>query len=94
MSKVKFLFSLVALAFVTFLIQAISGLILWLVVTRGDGDGGRGGGDGGSTFIWGRGVWLDIHKWTAVALLAIIAVHIFMHRKWLWQQIKSLFGAR
>ena len=87
MSRGKLLFTIVALDFLIFSVQAISGLILWLVVTSGDGDGG-------STFIWGRGVWLDIHKWTAVALLAITAVHIYMHRKWLWQQIKSLFGAR
>ena len=94
MSRVKLLFTIVALDFLIFSVQAISGLVLWLVVTRGDGDGGRGFGDGGSTFIWGQGVWLDIHKWTAVALLAITAIHIFIHRKWLWQQIKSLFGAR
>ena len=89
MSRVKLLFTLVFLAFFALLVQAISGFILWLVLPRGDG---RGVGAGDSTFIWGRGVWLDIHKWTAVALLAIIAIHIYMHRKWIYKQIRSLFG--
>ena len=92
MSKVRLLFALAVSAFIALLIQAISGFVLWLALPCGGGGGGRFGD--GSTFIWGRGVWLDIHKWAAVALLPIIAVHIFMHWKWIYRQIKSLFGTR
>jgi len=94
MSKVKFLFTLVILAFVALLVQAISGFILWLALPHGGGDGdGRGIGGGGveSTFIWDRHTWLDIHDWTAVALLVIIAIHISIHWKWLYHQTKSVF---
>lgn len=93
MSKAKFLFGLAITALVTFLIQAISGFILWLVLERGGGGGnGNGLGQLGTedTFIWTRHTWIDIHDWTAVALLVIIAIHIFMHWKWLYYQLKSL----
>jgi cytochrome b subunit of formate dehydrogenase len=97
MSKARFLFTLSALAFVSFLLQVISGFILWKILPRGGGDGiGRGfGGDAiESTFGWGRHTWLDIHDWTGVALLVIIIVHIYMHRKWLYNQLRSLFNRK
>jgi hypothetical protein len=93
MSKAKFLFGLAIMALVTFLIQAISGFVLWLVLERGEGNGsGKGLGRLGNedTFIWARHTWIDIHDWTAVALLVIIAIHIFMHWRWLYNQLKSL----
>ena len=93
MSKAKYLFGLAITAMVTFLIQAISGFILWLVLERGEGGGGSGGLgqlQSEDTFIWARHTWRDIHDWTAVALLVVIAIHIFMHWKWLYYQLKSL----
>ena len=97
MSKAKFLFILSLLAFVTFLLQAVSGLVLWKILPRGGVDGAGGGlGRLGteSTFGWDRHTWLDIHDWTGVALLVIIAVHIYMHRKWLYRQAVSLFNRK
>jgi len=95
MSKAKFLFGLAISALVTFLLQAISGFILWLVLERGGGGyGGSGIGSGrlGSedTFIWARHTWRDIHDWTAVAFLVIIAIHIYMHWHWLYYQLRKL----
>ena len=97
MSKSKFLFALAASAFLAFLVEVISGSTLWLVLPRGEGyGGGRGFGGGGieSSFIWSRHTWLEIHDCTAVALLVILAIHIYMHWKWLYHQTKSLFRSR
>jgi len=92
-SKAKFLYTIVILAFMTLVVQAISGFVMWLVLPRG---GGGGGGlvSGGieSTFIWNRNTWLDIHNWTAVAFLILITILFYMHRKWIYKQTKSLFG--
>lgn len=98
MSRVRFLFAISVLALVTLLIEAISGFVLWLVLPRGGGGGGEGRGLGGgqeaiaSIFIWDRHTWLDIHDWTAVAFLVLLAVHIYVHWRWLYRQTKSLFG--
>ena len=94
MSRVKFLFLLAALALSAFLLQAASGLILWVVLPRGGSGGGFGAGQGDATFGWDRHTWLDIHDWAGVALLVIIGVHVWVHRKWLYVQTKSLFRSR
>jgi len=95
MSRVRFLFGLSVLAFTALLLQAVSGLVLWKILPRGEGDGVGGGFGGGaieSTFGWDRHTWLDIHDRAAVAFLVLIVVHIYMHRKWLYRQTMSLFG--
>lgn len=89
MSKARLLFTIVIFTSLAFLIQIISGFVLWVVLSRGGG-GGRLGDGGTNTFIWNRHTWIDIHDWTAVALLVFIAIHIYMHWKWLYNQIKSL----
>ncbi len=84
MSRVRFLFVLAVLAVVAFLVEVVSGLVLWLILPRGLGRGHAGY----------RETWLDIYDWTAVVLIVIIAVHIYVHRQWLNRQIRSLFKAR
>jgi hypothetical protein len=74
------------------LLQAISGFVLWLVLHRG---GGSGKGDSTqSTFVWSRQTWIDIHDWTAVVLLILIAIHIYMHWGWLLNQTKALLKTK
>lgn len=90
MSKAKYLFYLAVLAFISLLIQGISGFVLWFALPRG----GPHGGVGEATFIWGRSVWIDLHDWCAVAFLVIIVIHLYLHRKWLWRQTKSLFKSQ
>lgn len=81
-----------------FLVEAISGFILWLVLPHGRQYGGGGTGFDSdeieSTFIWARQTWLDIHDWAAVALLVIIFIHIYMHWRWLYRQVKGIVRPR
>ena len=99
MSRINVLFTVAAFAFLIFLLQTVSGSILWLALDssgRADGPGfGVGSsGEGKSTFIFHRHTWIDIHDWTSVALLAIIAIHLWLHRKWLYRQIRVIFGVQ
>jgi hypothetical protein len=38
----------------------------------------------GRTF-WGlqRNIWVDLHAWAAVLMIAIIVIHIVMHWQWI-----------
>ena len=70
--------------FVLFLFQVFFGCIIWLILPRGAGDYNAMIAGVGRTF-WGlqRNVWLDLHAWIAVAMAAIIIIHIIMHWRWI-----------
>jgi len=74
------------------LFEAISGFVLWLALPCGGGGGGRGRYDNGATF-WSlsRNTWTALHNWVAVALLAIVIIHIILHWKWIVYMTKSYF---
>lgn len=93
MGRARAYFVVVVVTFVAFLLEAVSGFVLWLILPCGGGGSGwgPGGGDGGGSFIFGRQTWLDIHDWTGVALLCFIAVHVGLHWKWIARMLKSLF---
>ena len=78
--------------FLAAILQALSGFILWLVIPHGAGyRGGRGLGLTDSTFLWSRDTWIDLHDWTAVALLALLIIHLILHWKWIVYTTKKSF---
>ncbi|MBC8276414.1 MAG: DUF4405 domain-containing protein [Chloroflexi bacterium] len=76
------------------LLQGIIGFILWFILPGGGYRyrGGSGLDEDGSTFLFARHTWLDIHGWVAVALLVIFALHIAIHWQWIVGMTKSYFG--
>jgi cytochrome b subunit of formate dehydrogenase len=67
--------------YLIFLAQAIaafllgvSALILWHFVPRG--------------YLESRELWVDIHKWTGVALAVFVFIHIVLHWRWLVQMTR------
>ena len=68
------------------LVEVVSGFVLWLALPQG-----RGGG-GGGTFLWDRNSWINLHNWTGVALLVIVAIHIILHWSWIVRMSKSYFS--
>jgi ABC-type dipeptide/oligopeptide/nickel transport system permease subunit len=69
------------------LFQAVAGFVLWLALPSG----GRGAG-GGGTFLWNRATWLDLHNWTAVALVVIVIIHVVLHWGWIVRMTRSYFS--
>lgn len=61
--------------------QAASGLILLYGLPRGPGFRGRFGGI--SCLGLGRGDWINLHTWLAVAIGILAAFHIVLHWKWI-----------
>ena len=74
------------------LLEAVSGFILWFALPRGTG---RFGGGGGAEF-WAlsRHTWIDIHDWVAVAIMAVVIIHLALHWKWIVYTTKKMFLAR
>ena len=76
------------------LVEAISGFVLWLGLPTGGAGGGRGWGGGlGNLTFWGisRHTWTDNHDWVAVALIALVILHVALHWRWMVRVGKSLF---
>ena len=83
-------FVLFILLFLSGLFHAISGFVLWIVLPHGQGyRGGRGLELVDNTFIWQRDTWIDLHDWTAVALVVLIIIHLILHWKWIWYMTRK-----
>jgi hypothetical protein len=81
------------IGFVMFLLalfEGVSGLILWLVLSRGGGYRGGRGLATEATFIWSRDTWIVLHDWVGVALAIIVVLHIILHWKWIVYMTKRL----
>jgi hypothetical protein len=76
------------------LTQAVSGFLLWLVIPGGHrGFGiGRSGQLADITILWSRYTWIELHDWTAVALVVVVIIHIILHWKWIVDMIKKFLG--
>ena len=85
-----------ALSFAAFLLVTSTGVVLRYILPRGSGDiAGRGTGRMAAektvATIWGmtRAQWGDIHFWLSVILMAVLAVHLFVHWQWIACVIKG-----
>ncbi len=76
------------------LIEAVSGFILWFALPRGGGYGGRFSGGGAEFWSLSRHTWIDIHNWTAIAIVALIIIHLILHWKWIVYMTKKPFQTK
>lgn len=77
-------------AFVLFLLLMSSGLLLRYQLPPGSGElenrgPGRGSMERMVTQLWGqtRHEWGDVHFWISVALICVLALHLFLHWNWI-----------
>ncbi|MDD4924194.1 MAG: DUF4405 domain-containing protein [Dehalococcoidales bacterium] len=84
--KVKALeqYAVTVLLLILFTIECLSGFIIWLVLPRGALDFENMLIGLGRTF-WGlqRNIWVDIHAWLAIAIIAILIIHILLNWRWI-----------
>lgn len=85
-----------AVAFVAFLLLASTGFLLEYQLRAGSGGleshgGGRGAAGRSIALLWGltRHEWGHVHYWIAWVLLAIMAVHLFLHWKWIVYTVRG-----
>ena len=90
MNRTYLNFLIDALAFVAFLFLLSTGMVLLYQLPPGSGGRqGFGTGHGASErsvqLLWGwtRHEWGDIHYWTALVLMAVLVLHLFLHWKWI-----------
>jgi len=67
-----------------------SGLVVRYVLPTGSG--GRGGGRG--LVLWGldRHDWGDMHFWLAVAVGALLVLHVALHWRWVCANVRQVLG--
>ena len=89
-TKAKTNFVLDAAIMLTFLGEAISGFVLWLVLPSGGYQGGRNAG-ALQVFIFERAAWKDLHSWLAVTMVAGILLHIVLHWNWIVCMVRKMW---
>jgi len=76
------------ISLLTFIVNAISGYILWLVLPRGGG-GWRGGGE---RIFLGliRNNWIAIYDWSSLIFTIAITIHFMINFTWVVQMTKKI----
>ena len=79
-----------AAALAVFVVLMSTGLLLRYQLPPGSGDPTRGGigrsaEDRPITLLWklSRHEWGDVHYWIALTLIGILAIHVFLHWRWI-----------
>ena len=67
------------------LAEAVTGFVLWFGFPEGGTGIGRAIGGARNLTLWGvpKYTWIDIHDWVAIALVAIVVLHVALHWKWI-----------
>ncbi len=90
MTKAKWNLLVDALTGVAFVVEAISGFVLWLVLPHGGFQGGRNLAYG-QEFLFSRNTWLSLHDWFAVVMVLGILVHLVLHWRWITCMVRNLW---
>jgi hypothetical protein len=76
---------------IAFLVEALSGFVLWLVLPHSGGYRGGRGLVTVSEFVFTRTTWLSLHDWFAVVMVAGILLHFALHWKWIVAVCRKLW---
>jgi hypothetical protein len=92
-SKVLELFGSVMVLLVLFVFDCLSGLVIWLVLPRGNRDFYNMKQGSGRVFLGlQRNVWVDLHAWVVLVIIAIILVHLILNWNWVVGVTKKIFS--
>jgi hypothetical protein len=81
--QARLFFTLDAFLLVAFILANLTGLVAWLAFGEGGYQGGRNPLYNNLVFGLGRHDWNDLHLWSGLAIIAILATHVVLHWKWI-----------
>jgi hypothetical protein len=90
MYKTKINLVIDAMIGLAFIVEAVSGFVLWAVLPHGGYQGGRNLLYEG-TFIFGRSAWLSLHDWFALVMVLGVLAHVVLHWRWITCMIRNLW---
>ncbi len=87
MNKLKINYFVDIVAFISFLITAVTGIIIFIFIPTGESRGGVH-----STLLgYGRHDWGAIHDWAGIVMTIAALLHIVLHWNWIVDTTKSFF---
>ena len=89
-SKAKVNLIIDAIIGIAFLVEAVSGFVLAIVLPHGGYQGGRNG-IYGQTFVISRDAWLSLHDWFAIIMTLGVLVHLVLHWRWIVCMVRKLW---
>lgn len=75
---------------VAFVVEVLSGFVLWIVLPYGGYRGGRGYVSS-PIFVLSRSEWLRLHDWFAVVIIIGVVAHIALHWQWVLCVVRNLW---
>ncbi len=80
---------------VLFIFDCFSGIVIWLILPRGERDFYPMRSGIGREFLGlQRNIWADLHAWVAVAIIALLVIHIVVNWNWVVSVIKNIFKVK
>lgn len=73
--------------------EAVTGFVLWFGFPDGGSGAGRAVGGIRNLEVWGvaKYSWIDVHDWVALALVAVVLLHVVLHWKWIMRVASFAF---
>jgi cytochrome b subunit of formate dehydrogenase len=90
-SKAKLNFSVDSIILVAFVLTAVSGILLWVVLPHGGFQGGRNALYY-QRLVLSRAGWLALHEWAGLVVIGGVAIHFLLHWDWLVCMTRRLLG--
>ena len=85
-TKINYFVDLIA--FISFFVTAVTGILIFVFLPPGEGRGGVH-----STLLgYGRHDWGAIHDWAGIIMIIAAIIHIVLHWDWIICATKNLFG--
>lgn len=78
------------IAFISFLVTAITGALIFIFLPPSEGRGGVR-----STLLgYGRHDWGEIHDWAGLVMIIAALIHIVLHWEWIVITTKNFFSKK
>lgn len=86
MNKAKINYIVDFLMFLSFLVTAVTGLVIFFFLPSGVKQGGY------QEFLGIiKGTWSTVHDWAGIVMLVFVLIHFILHWKWIITMTKNLF---